>query len=92
MTALGPSPGNSRTVSETHASLIRTRLLPRPLKLNAQPKPNTIDLARIVDELIPQAGDIHADKYRMSGFWDTPVDAMTVWRQPILASAVRHLC
>lgn len=32
--------------------------------------------AAIVDELQPQAGDIHVDKYRMSGFWDTPLDSI----------------
>ncbi len=32
--------------------------------------------AAIVDELAPPAGDIHVDKYRMSGFWDTPLDSI----------------
>lgn len=32
--------------------------------------------AAIVDELIPQPEDIHVDKYRMSGFWDTPLDSI----------------
>lgn len=32
--------------------------------------------AAIVDGLAPQPGDIHVDKYRMSGFWDTPLDSI----------------
>jgi ureidoacrylate peracid hydrolase len=30
----------------------------------------------VVDELAPEPGDIRVDKYRMSGFWDTPLDAI----------------
>ncbi len=32
--------------------------------------------AAIVDELIPNPVDIRVDKYRMSGFWDTPLDSI----------------
>jgi nicotinamidase-related amidase len=32
--------------------------------------------AQIVDELAPPPGDIHVAKHRMSGFWDTPLDAI----------------
>lgn len=32
--------------------------------------------AAIVDELDPQPTDIYVDKYRMSGFWDTPLDSI----------------
>jgi len=32
--------------------------------------------AAVVDELAPEPGDISVDKYRMSGFWDTPLDAI----------------
>jgi len=32
--------------------------------------------AAVVDELAPQPSDIRVDKYRMSGFWDTPLDSM----------------
>ncbi|HEX3535312.1 MAG TPA: cysteine hydrolase family protein [Stellaceae bacterium] len=32
--------------------------------------------AAIVDELMPADDDIHVDKYRMSGFWDTPLDSI----------------
>ncbi len=32
--------------------------------------------AAVVDELAPQPGDIHVDKYRISGFWDTPLDSI----------------
>ncbi len=32
--------------------------------------------AAVVDELEPQPEDIRVDKYRMSGFWDTPLDSM----------------
>jgi nicotinamidase-related amidase len=32
--------------------------------------------AAIVDELMPEPDDIRVDKYRMSGFWDTPLDSI----------------
>jgi len=32
--------------------------------------------AEIVDELVPTDADIRIDKYRMSGFWDTPLDSI----------------
>ena len=32
--------------------------------------------AAIVDGLEPAEGDAHVDKYRMSGFWDTPLDSI----------------
>ncbi len=32
--------------------------------------------AAVVDELQPEAGDIRVDKYRISGFWDTPLDSI----------------
>jgi nicotinamidase-related amidase len=32
--------------------------------------------AAIVDELVAEPGDIRLDKYRMSGFWDTPLDSI----------------
>jgi len=32
--------------------------------------------AAIVDPLVPEPEDIHVDKYRMSGFWDTPLDSI----------------
>jgi len=32
--------------------------------------------AAIVDGLEAAQGDIHVDKYRMSGFWDTPLDSI----------------
>lgn len=32
--------------------------------------------AAVVDELAVEAGDIAVDKYRMSGFWDTPLDSI----------------
>lgn len=32
--------------------------------------------AAVVDELSIQPGDIWVDKYRMSGFWDTPLDSI----------------
>jgi ureidoacrylate peracid hydrolase len=30
----------------------------------------------VVDELAPLPDDIRVDKYRMSGFWDTPLDSI----------------
>ena len=32
--------------------------------------------AAVVDELIQEPHDIYVDKYRMSGFWDTPLDSI----------------
>ena len=32
--------------------------------------------AQVVDELAPAPGDVRVDKHRMSGFWDTPLDAI----------------
>jgi nicotinamidase-related amidase len=32
--------------------------------------------ASLVDELVAAPGDLHVDKHRMSGFWDTPLDAI----------------
>jgi nicotinamidase-related amidase len=32
--------------------------------------------AAIVEELVPDPADIRVDKYRMSGFWDTPLDSI----------------
>lgn len=32
--------------------------------------------AAVVDELAPLPGDIKVDKYRISGFWDTPLDSI----------------
>lgn len=32
--------------------------------------------AAVVDELAPQSADIQVDKYRISGFWDTPLDSI----------------
>jgi nicotinamidase-related amidase len=32
--------------------------------------------AAVVDELAQAAGDIKVDKYRISGFWDTPLDSI----------------
>lgn len=32
--------------------------------------------AAIIDELQPDSSDIYIDKFRMSGFWDTPLDSI----------------
>ena len=32
--------------------------------------------AALVDGLVAERGDVHVDKYRMSGFWDTPLDSI----------------
>ncbi|MBI4783467.1 MAG: cysteine hydrolase [Oscillatoriophycideae cyanobacterium NC_groundwater_1537_Pr4_S-0.65um_50_18] len=32
--------------------------------------------AAVVDELVQASDDIYVDKYRMSGFWDTPLDSI----------------
>ena len=30
--------------------------------------------AAVIEELAPEVGDVYVDKYRISGFWDTPLD------------------
>lgn len=47
MTLLGPSRGNSWTVSADHADLVRATVPSRPLSLEAVPQPITIDLSRL---------------------------------------------
>jgi nicotinamidase-related amidase len=32
--------------------------------------------AAVVDGLAPMPGDVHVDKFRISGFWDTPLDSI----------------
>lgn len=32
--------------------------------------------AALIDALVPKPQDIHIDKFRMSGFWDTPLDSV----------------
>jgi nicotinamidase-related amidase len=32
--------------------------------------------AAVVDELVPEPDDLRVDKYRISGFWDTPLDSI----------------
>lgn len=48
-----------------------------PLRSNAAPVLQKDSwAAAVVDELQPEAGDIMVDKYRISGFWDTPLDSI----------------
>jgi ureidoacrylate peracid hydrolase len=42
---LGPSPQNSWRVSEARADLVRTPVISRPMRLDALPKPITLDLS-----------------------------------------------
>jgi nicotinamidase-related amidase len=46
--------------------------------------------AAIIDELEPQPQDVRVDKYRMSGFWDTPLDSIlkTLGRTTLLFAGV----
>lgn len=46
--------------------------------------------AAIVDELAPPATDVRVDKYRMSGFWDTPLHSIlqTLGRTTLFFSGV----
>ncbi|MBD3883523.1 isochorismatase family protein [Phormidium tenue FACHB-886] len=46
--------------------------------------------AAVVDELIQDPADIRIDKYRMSGFWDTPLDSIlrNLGRTTLLFSGV----
>ncbi|WP_258168145.1 cysteine hydrolase family protein [Paenibacillus sp. AR247] len=32
--------------------------------------------AALIDRMVPEPGDIRVDKYRISGFWDTPLDSI----------------
>ncbi len=67
MTPLGPSPGNSWRVSETHADLVRAQVPVRPLPLDALPKPVTIDLARTGIIVIDMQDDFcHSDGWLAS--------------------------
>jgi nicotinamidase-related amidase len=48
-----------------------------PLKSNGSPVLQKDSwAAAVVDELKPEATDIMVDKYRISGFWDTPLDSI----------------
>ena len=45
----------------------------------ADPRPfltSGTEPTEVVKELTPEDGDIHVDKYRLSGFWDTPLDSI----------------
>ena len=67
MTPLGPSPGNSWRVSDTHADLVRVQAPARPLLLDALPKPVTIDLARTGIIVIDMQNDFcHPDGWLAS--------------------------
>lgn len=48
-----------------------------PLRSNAAPVLEKDSwAAAVVDELAPEPTDIRVDKYRISGFWDTPLDSI----------------
>ena len=67
MTPLGPSAGNEWRVSAAHADLVRRPSAPRPVKLDALPKPVTIDLARSGVIVIDLQNDFcHADGWLAS--------------------------
>jgi nicotinamidase-related amidase len=67
MTLLGPSPRNAWTVSDDHADLVRAPLPARPLRLAAEPKPITIDLARTGIVVIDMQNDFcHEDGWLAS--------------------------
>jgi nicotinamidase-related amidase len=67
MIPLGPSPRNDWRVSETHADLVRTPLVSRPLTLAALLKPITIDLARTGVIVIDMQNDFcHPDGWLAS--------------------------
>ncbi len=46
--------------------------------------------ASLVDGLHPEPEDIHVDKFRMSGFWDTPLDSIlrNMWIHTLLFAGV----
>jgi ureidoacrylate peracid hydrolase len=52
----------------------------RPFHRTGGPTPPILDKgswdAEIVAPLAAEPGDIHVDKYRISGFWDTPLDSI----------------
>ncbi len=57
MRPLGPTPGNAWRVSAAEANLVRTPAPPRPLRLDAQPKPVTIDLTRTAVLVVDMQND-----------------------------------
>ena len=52
----------------------------RPFHRAGGPTPPILDKdsgdAQIIAGLVPDAADIHIDKYRLSGFWDTELDSV----------------
>jgi nicotinamidase-related amidase len=61
-TPLGPSPRNAWRVSATHADLTRRREPPRPVTVDALPKPVTLDLARTAIVVVDMQNDFcHPD-------------------------------
>jgi nicotinamidase-related amidase len=57
VTLLGPSPRNAWNVSQEHADLVRGPLEPRPVRLEAAPKPISIDLRRTAIMVIDMQND-----------------------------------
>lgn len=55
--AFGPVPHNAWTQQEGHLSLVRAPLAPRPLRLDAQPQPVEIDLARAALVIVDMQND-----------------------------------
>jgi len=47
--------------------------------------------AAVVEELEQMPQDIRVDKYRMSGFWDTPLDSYVTWEEPRFSLPVSML-
>jgi nicotinamidase-related amidase len=67
----GNRPDQSNLPPGVHYAFNRRRLHdPQPFLTRGTPP------AEIVDELAPDDGDIFVDKYRLSGFWDTPLDSI----------------
>lgn len=57
LSPIGPSPQDSWRVSATHADLVRPARAPKPIGLDAKPKPITIDLSRSAMIVIDMQND-----------------------------------
>lgn len=67
----GNRPDEANLPPSVRYAFNRTRLDdPQPFLTRGTPQ------TEIVDELEPHAADIHVEKYRISGFWDTPLDSI----------------
>ena len=81
--AFGPVPHNAWTQQDDHLSLVRTPLAPRPLRLEAQPQPVEIDLARAALVIV----DMQNDFCHPQGWFGQKGIKVGPMRKPIAAIA-----